>query len=164
MSNNPATAKDVFDLLEGSWQGKGRAAYPTVNSFDYREKLVFTRKNHSTLAYEQRTEKRMDGTDEFVPSHWESGFILILENGNLELVNAQSGGRSEVLSGHIEMIDSTIRLNFVSKAVVNDARMVSTARTFELKGDQLRYEMEMSTTKVDRLTLHLANTLERIVG
>ena len=44
---------------------------------------------------------------------------------------------------------------------MNDARMVSTTRAFELEGDQLRYEMEMSTTKVPNLSRHLAISLER---
>ena len=160
MNNNSITPNEVFDLLEGTWQGEGRGGYPTVTSFDYRERLVFTRRNETTLAYDQRTEKRMDGTSEYLTSHWERGFISILENGDLELVNAQSGGRGEVLAGHIEVLNSIIRLNFVSKALMNDARMVSTARAFELEGDQLRYEMAMSTTKVTDLTQHLAITLE----
>jgi len=161
MNDNPATVKDAFDLLEGTWHGEGRGGYPTIDSFDYREKLVFTRKNDSTLTYDQRTEKRVNGSDEFIPSHWENGFIKILENGDLELVNAQSGGRGEVLTGHIEVLGSMIRLHFVSKALMNDARMVATARVFELEGDKLGYEMEMSTNKVDTLTHHLAITLER---
>jgi hypothetical protein len=160
MDKISATADEVFNLLEGTWQGEGRGGYPTVTSFDYREKLVFTRRNDSTLAYDQRTEKRMDGTDKYLTSHWENGFISILENGDLELVNAQSGGRGEVLTGHIEVLDSIIRLNFVSKVLMNDPRIIATARAFELEGDQLRYEMEMSTTKVTDLTQHLAIALK----
>jgi len=161
MNDHPATAQNVFDRLEGTWQGEGRGGYPTINSFDYREKLIFTRKNDSTLAYDQRTEKRMSGTDDFVTSHWENGFIGILENGDLELVNAQSGGRGEVLTGKIELVYSIIRLHFTSKTLMNDARMVSTARIFELEGDQLRYETKMSTTKVPNLSRHLIISLER---
>jgi hypothetical protein len=160
MDKISATADEVFNLLEGTWQGEGRGGYPTVTSFDYREKLVFTRPHDSTLAYDQRTEKRMDGTDKYLTSHWENGFISILENGDLELVNAQSGGRGEVLTGHIEVLDSIIRLNFVSKVLMNDPRIIATARAFELEGDQLRYEMEMSTTKVTDLTQHLAIALK----
>jgi len=162
MKDNSAIGKEIFDQLEGTWRGEGRGGYPTIDSFDYREKLVFTRRNETTLAYDQRTEKCMHGTDEYLTSHWENGFISILENGDLELVNAQSGGRGEVLTGHIEVLDSVIRLHFTSKALINDARMVSTARVFELEDDQLRYEMEMSTTKVAELTQHLAITLERV--
>lgn len=162
MNKERSTASDLFGLLEGTWQGIGRGGYPTISSFDYREKLVFTRRNETTLAYDQRTEKHVDGSGKFVTSHWESGFIRILEDEELELINAQSGGRGEVLSGHIESFDSTIRLHFVSKALMNDVRMLSTARRFELEGDQLRYEMEMSTTEVPHLTQHLAIILERV--
>jgi len=162
MSRESLTASEIFRLLEGIWQGDGRGGYPTIDSFYYREEMVFTRRDKSTLAYSQRTEKRMDGQSEFVPSHWEKGFVRILENEELELVNAQSGGRGEVLTGHIETLNSMVRLHFVSKALMNDSRMLSTARTFELEGDQLRYDMEMSTTKVNLLTQHLVITLERV--
>ena len=152
---------ELFDLLEGTWLGEGHGEYPTIDSFIYREKMIFTRKDISTLAYDQRTEKRVPGSEDFVPSHWENGFMTILENGELGLVNAQSGGRSEALRGHIQVIGSIIHLNFTSQAFMNDARMVSTWRGFELEADQLRYEMEMRTTEVDRLARHLAITLER---
>ena len=162
MNNNSITPNEVFDLLEGTWQGEGRGGYPTVASFDYRENLVFTRRNESTLAYDQRTEKHMQGSKEFVTSHWERGFISILESGELELVNAQSGGRGEVLTGFIEVLDSIIHLHFVSKALMNDPRMVSTARAFELEDDQLRYEMKMSTTKGEQMAQHLKIVLGRV--
>jgi CRISPR/Cas system CMR-associated protein Cmr5 small subunit len=40
--------------------------------------------------------------------------------------------------------------------------MVSSARTFELEGDTLRYEMEMQTIKVNQSTQHLNSVLQRI--
>jgi hypothetical protein len=40
--------------------------------------------------------------------------------------------------------------------------MVSAARTFELEGDTLRYEMEMQTTKVNQSTPHLKISLQRV--
>jgi len=79
----------------------------------------------------------------------------------LELVNAQIG-RSEVLVGTIEMLDAMIRIHFVSKTITNDPRMISSARTFELEGDSLRYEMEMQTTAVERLMSHLKIALQRV--
>ncbi len=162
MSAKSTTSSQVFDLLEGTWAGKGRGGYPTVTSFDYRETLLFTRRDEKTLAYEQRTQKRYDGQTEYLVSHWENGFICILENNNIELVNAQNGGRSEVLVGTIETLDTMIRIHFVSKELTNDPRMVSSARTFELEGDTLRYEMEMQTTTVDQSAKHLEIALQRI--
>jgi len=162
MSNKSITGSQLFALLEGTWEGEGRGGYPTINSFDYRETLIFTRRDEKSLAYDQRAQKRYDGQTEYLISHWENGFIRILENDELELVNIQSGGRSEVLVGTIETLDTLIRIHFASKALTNDQRVVSSARTFELEGGTLRYEMEMQTTEVNRLTPHLKITLHSI--
>ena len=161
MNNQSTTSTQVLDLLEGIWAGEGRGQFPTVTSFDYRETLTFTRRDEKTLAYEQRTQKRYDGQTEWLESHWENGFIRILENGDLELTSAQIG-RVEVLMGSIESMDAIFRIHFVSKTITNDPRMISSARIFELEGDILRYEMEMQTTAVNQSTQHLKTALQRI--
>ena len=161
MSNSSTISQQVFDLLQGIWKGEGRGQFPTVNSFDYHGTLTFTRRDEKTLAYEQRAQKRYDGSVDWLESHWENGFIRILESGELELVSAQIG-RSEVLIGIIESMDAMFRIHFVSKTITNDPRMVSSARTFELEDDTLHYEMEMQTTKVNQLTPHLKIALQRI--
>src|SRR5215216_5936238 len=140
--DDKSTSLQVLDLLEGTWTGEGRGQFPSVTSFGYRETLTFTRRDEKILAYEQRTQKLYDGQMEWLESHWESGFIRILESGKLELTSAQIG-RTEVLAGHVESTDNLFRIRFVSKTIANDPRMVSSTRTFQLDGDRLRYEMEM---------------------
>jgi hypothetical protein len=162
MGEELTASGQVLDLLEGTWRGNGRGGFPGVTSFDYRETLVFTRRDEKILAYEQQTQKLYDGQTEYLQSHWESGFISILENNELQLVNIQIGGRSEILAGTIEALDHMFRIHFVSKTLSHDPRMVSSARTFELEGDTLRYEMEMQTTKVPQSTSHLKIALQRI--
>ena len=161
MSNNFATSYQLVTLLQGTWSGDGRGQFPGVTSFGYRESLIFTRRDEKTLAYEQRTQKLYDGQTEYLESHWENGFIRILESGELELTSAQIG-RTEVLIGTIEVAGDMIRIHFVSKTITNDPRMVSSARMFELEGNTLRYEMEMQTTKVNQSTPHLKIALQRI--
>jgi THAP domain-containing protein 4 len=154
-------ARHVLDRLEGTWRGDGSGYFPTIESFDYRETLTFERRDETTIFYEQRTEKRLRGQTAFLTSHWESGFLRALESGSLELTNAQSGGRSEVLIGAIELTDLRIRMNFVSKVLTNDERMVASMRTFEIENDTLRYQMKMQTTRVAELTPHLEAVLRR---
>ena len=161
MNNQTTTSIQVLDLFQGTWKGEGRGYFPGVTSFDYRETLTFTRRDEKTLAYEQRTQKRYDGQTEWPESHWESGFIRILESGELELTAAQIG-RTEVLIGTIEKLDTLTRIHFVSKSITNDPRMISSARTFELEGDTLRYEMEMHTTRVEQSTPHVKISLQRV--
>lgn len=153
-------SQSLFDLLEGTWNGEGRGQFPGVTSFAYRETLIFTRRDEKTLAYEQRTQKLYDGQTEWLISHWENGFIRILESGELELINAQMG-RGEVLVGSVESSGPSFKIQFVSKTITNDPRMISSARSFVLEGDTLRYKMEMRTIKVDRLTPHLQIVLKR---
>jgi hypothetical protein len=162
MSEKLTPSSHVLDLLEGTWKGDGRGGYPGVTSFDYRETLVFTRRDEKTLAYEQRTQKLYDGQTEYIQSHWENGFISTLDNGDLQMVNIQIGGRNEILIGTIESLGSMFRIHFVSKTLNNDPRMISSARTLELEGNSLRYEMEMHTTKVNESTPHLKIALQRV--
>jgi len=161
MSDNPTTTHPLFSLLEGTWRGEGQGEYPTIKSFDYRETLVFTRYDEKTLAYEQRTEKRYVGQTEWFASHWQNGFIRVFENGELDLMNVQIG-RTEVMTGSVELLGAMFRIHFVSKEITGDPRMVSSARTFELEGNMLRYEMEMQTTAVAQMVQHLKIALKRV--
>ena len=111
MSNTFSSGTQVLDLLEGTWKGEGRGGFPGVTSFNYRETLIFTRRDEKTLAYEQRNQKLYDGQTEWLESHWENGFIHILENGELELTSAQIG-RTEVLMGNIESAVEVFRTPF----------------------------------------------------
>jgi hypothetical protein len=160
MGNGLTDIPRLFSLLEGAWIGEGRGEFPGVTSFAYRETLTFTRRDETTLDYEQTTQKLYDGQPEYLPSHAEKGILHILETDELELVSAQKG-RNEILIGTIEQVGDTLRIHFVSKSITDDPRMISSARTFELEGETLRYEMGMHTTKVEQLTPHLKITLRR---
>lgn len=153
-------SNQIFELLEGTWTGTGRGEFPGVTSFDFRGTLVFTRRDEKTVAYDQRIQKRYDGQTDWLESHWESGFMRILDRDELELTSAQIG-RVEVLAGKINWHDSLTRIHFVSKVIANDPRMVSSKRTLELEGDTLRYEMEMQTTNVSQSTPHVKISLQR---
>ena len=161
MSSQSTTSTQVLDGLEGTWQGQGRGYFPSITSFDTRVTLDFTRRDQKTLAYQQRAQKRYDGQTEWLESHWESGFIRSLENDELELTSAQIG-RVEVLLGSIEALNAMFRIHFVSKSITNDPRMISSARSFELKGKTLHYEMEMQTTQVNQSMPHLKISLQRV--
>src|SRR6058998_2090447 len=109
MNDQIKISTQVFDRFEGTWKGEGRGEFPGVTSFGYRETLVFTRRDEKILAYEQRTQKLYDGQTEYLQSHWENGFLSILENDDLQLVNIQIGGRNEVLVGSIEALEDIFR-------------------------------------------------------
>ncbi len=147
--------------LGGMWMGEGRAEFPTTPTFEYRDALTFqVIPDTPRFHFFERTQKKTE-QGEWIESHWESGFLRVLPDGALEWLDAQSGGRVEVLRGILEENADEIILNFASAVIENDARMKETTRQFILRGEQLSYTMQMSTQYTPRLTSHLAANLTR---
>ena len=88
----------ILSKLQGSWKGKGEGEFPTIDSFEYEEHIVFeVNSAYPLIHYEQKTILLPNQE----PSHWESGFIRILDGDVIELSNSQDSGRVEVLQGKI---------------------------------------------------------------
>jgi hypothetical protein len=156
------TMINLLKLLAGEWTGTGLGEYPTIASFEYLETLRFTLdETRPLLHYEQKTSRRNMGQTDFVPSHWETGFLYLLSDNQVEVANAQIGGRLEVLTGTIEPAPAGLVLRLQSSYFANDPRMQGSSRTITVDGDSLHYTMHMQTTKVPQLALHLEARLER---
>ncbi|HEX6386408.1 MAG TPA: heme-binding beta-barrel domain-containing protein, partial [Anaerolineae bacterium] len=149
-------------LLAGTWTGSGRGYYPTIPSFEYTETLAITYDPARDLIhYEQRTDKRYADQATDGPSHWESGFMRATAPAMIELTNAQSGGRLEVLTGTITQADDYWIIDMESTQIVNDPRVLKTRRRMTVSGATLTYTMDMHTNRVDKLTAHLEARLHR---
>jgi len=152
----------LIHALEGTWVGKGRGEYPTIQPFEYNETMRFIQVNKALLQYEQKTLRLDRESGSSIPSHQETGFLHQLNDKEILITNTQSGGRAEILRGTSERTSRGIRLDLKSSEFLNDARMLSTSRTIEIQGDLLRYEMKMMTTSVSGLFLHLDATLRKV--
>jgi len=153
---------DLLRMLAGEWRGKGFGEYPTIVSFDYLETLQYTLDEvRPLLSYVQNTRRFKNEVGDYVPSHWETGYLHWLGDGKVQIANAQLGGRVEVMEGTIEATDNGFVMKLRSIDFANDSRMADAARTFSLEGDTLHYRMSMQTTKVPDLTLHVEATLHR---
>jgi hypothetical protein len=151
-----------LEFFDGEWQGQGRGEYPTIASFEYLETLRFTlEKVRPLLHYIQDTRRFNSQVGDYVPSHWETGYLRWLEDDQVEMVNAQIGGRVEVMAGTLEDTDGRLVLRLHSSHFANDDRMGAAARTFTLTDSTLHYVMRMQTTRVPELTLHVEATLQR---
>ena len=155
------TDQNILHILLGEWSGTGRGEFPTIESFEYSETLNFATDGRPLLHYEQKTKRRPNGESDFVPSHWESGFIRLLPDGKIELTCAQNGGRLEKLTGSIEETATGLNLHLKSADFLNDARMLGTSRTITVEGECLNYTQNMHTNAVDALTFHIEAKLER---
>ena len=158
------TNQNILYAFLGNWSGTGRGEYPTIEPFEYVETLSFATDGRPLLHYEQKTQRHRKGESEYVPSHWESGFIRLLSNGQIELTCAQNGGRLERLTGSIEEIETGLILRLKSADFLNDARMLETSRTITLEGDRLHYAQNMHTNAVAAMTFHIEAKLERTLA
>lgn len=156
------TRRELLQMLVGDWRGVGAGWYPTITPFKYVDALRFTLDEaRPLLHYEQRTRRIDPGQTGLTPSHWETGFVELLPDNKVEISNAQSGGRVEVLSGTVERTEDGLILRLQSSHFGNDPRMLESTRTMKLEVDILHYDMYMLTTDVDQLALHLEATLNR---
>jgi len=152
----------ALDVLLGRWEGTGEGDFPTIDAFRYREELTLERRaGEDSVHYEQRTWLVSDGADDGDPSHWESGFLLVQEDGALELLNAQASGRVEVLRGALEPRAIGGRVELASCVHAHDPRVLATRRVLEWDAGELRYEVRMSTDRVTAGAVHLSARLLR---
>ncbi len=157
-----ATLAALQPLL-GHWEGRGRAQFPTIPPHEYVETLRFsTEADRDHIHFEQRARHRPLGAAAFGPSHWESGFLRVTTPGVVEWTNAQDSGRLEVAHLALTVEPDALRLVGETSHFLNDPRMVRARRSMVLRGDSLRYQLEIATTRVAALTGHLVAELQRV--
>ncbi len=155
----------VLSPLVGTWVGRGRGQFPTIDAFEYREVFCVWRDEGSPhLVFRQRTEL-LDAAGQLVEeAHVEVGIIRPLDGERWELSNAQSGGRVEVLRGkrvEAEGPHDLLALQWSSVLLGNDERMRASERNWTCGAESLRYSMRMATGDVSATTLHLEADLTR---
>ena len=152
-------AVEMLAPLLGTWSGRGRGDYPTIEAFEYVEEVTFAHVGKPFLSYTQRT--RSDGG---VPLHAETGYLRVPAAGRIELVLAHPTGITEIDEGTavadggmlvIDVHSTTIGLSGSAKDVF------AVSRSFRIDGDELRYTVSMAAVG-HRLQHHLSATLHRM--
>lgn len=145
--------------LLGTWTGRGKGVYPTINSFEYLEEVTFGHVGKPFLIYGQKTKAVADGK----PLHAETGYLRVPQPGHVELVLAHPSGVAEIEVGtysrsgdviEIEMTTSHVGLTPTAKEVT------ALGRSFRIDGDELSYSVRMSAVG-QPLQHHLDAVLRR---
>lgn len=155
-----------LSALLGTWKGEGNGKFPTITAFDYTEECIFTSNDWEPMIhFEQKTWVKSTDETNGNPLHWESGFIRPIEDGSVEISNAQNGGRVEVLKGTIDesaYFEGILLLKLESILFGNDPRLVQTTRKYELQKNTLSYLIEMATARTPNRQQHLEARLEKV--
>ena len=148
--------------LIGEWEGSGSGGYPTIDDFRYTEHLAFVSNDvEPLLRLEQRTWTSAVGETDGEPLHWEVGFLRPVGPGQVEWSSTQNGVRVEVLAGPLTVTDIGLEMELDSVVLAHDDRLVRTRRVITLVEDELRYLVEMVTTKNESMSRHLIASLRR---
>ncbi len=144
-----------LDFLIGTWHGRGRGEYPTIEDFEYEEEAKFAPgPDKPFVVYTQRT---WDITGK--PLHSEVGYIRPAGAGRAELVIAQPTGIVEVHTGsitgtHLHFRSGRVEVTPTAKEVTD------VERHLQVEGDGLRYRLSMAAVG-QPLSVHLEATLLR---
>ena len=144
--------------LLGTWTGRGRGEYPTIESFGYTEEISFGHNGKPFLSYSQRTRSEAGA-----PLHAEAGYLRTPAPGRVELVLAHPTGVTEIDEGSLEVHDDGLVIEVHSTTIGRTASAKDVAaltRSIRLVGDELTYSVAMAAVG-QPLQHHLAATLHR---
>lgn len=145
--------------LLGAWSGQGSGKYPTIESFDYLEEVVFGHVGKPFLAYGQKTKAVADGK----PLHAETGYLRVPQPGRVELVLAHPSGITEIEVGTYTVTGDLIEMQMSTTAVgltPSAKEVTALGRSFRIDGDELSYTVQMGAVG-EPLQDHLAAVLHR---
>ena len=142
-------------FLLGSWRGRGRGGFPTIEDFEYDEEIVFDHVGDEYLGYAQRSWSPVDGS----PIHLERGFLRPGDDGHVELTVAHLLGLTEVGEGPVGAASFSVASRSIGRTATG-LDVTALERRYRVDDDVLSYELDMAT-ETTPLTRHLTAELRR---
>jgi hypothetical protein len=142
-----------IDFLVGTWVGSGSGDYPSMEPFEYDERIEFAPGGGPVVRYTQRA-WRPEGGDQL---HTETG--LWLAAGGLIAASIALPAVAEVCEGTVRGSSILMKSIAVIRSDVG-LPLESTRRAYRVEGSRLSYDIEMATSQVG-MTRHVWGELTR---
>lgn len=149
-------------FLVGRWEGAGVGGYPTIESFNFGQEIVFGHNGKPFLSYTSRTWLLDEAGNKVRPLGTETGFWRQLPNRQLEVCLSHPTGIVEIYVG--EVVFNKIELVSDVLARTETAKEVNgLKRLYGLVEGDLAYAIDMAAVG-QPLTAHLSARLHKVSG
>ena len=146
-------------FLLGRWEGRGHGAYPTIESFEFGQEIVFSHNGKAFLYYTSRTWLIDSEGTAIRPLAMETGFWRPQPDGGLEVVLAHPTGVAEIYYGTIDKAKVELTTDLVARTVTAK-EYAAGQRLYGLVEGALLWTFDMAAEGQD-LQSHLWGKLER---
>jgi hypothetical protein len=144
----------------GSWRGNGHGDYPTIESFQFGQELIFQQDGRPFFHYLARSWIVDDEGNKVRDAAQETGFIRARGEGRLEMVLAHNTGLSEIWYGQAE--GGKVELRTAGVGFTESAKEVTGGhRMYGNVDGELLYAFDMAAVGQE-LQPHLWARLQRV--
>ena len=145
--------------MVGTWRGKGRGEYPTIEPFEFAQEVVFNHDGRPFLSYYSRS-WIIDSDGEIIrPAASETGFWRPKENNVLEVLISHNFGITEGWLGRHDGPKIQLALDHAYSTPTSE-QVTDGQRLYGLVEGQLFFAYDMATP-TQELHAHIWSTLER---
>ena len=157
---HPAIAPLAF--LLGRWEGVGVGGYPTIDSFQFGQELIFSHNGKPFISHVSRSWRMAEDGTIGPPLGTESGYWRPQPDGKLEVTLAHPTGIVEIYLGEIsgtkiEMVTDVVARTATAKEVTGGRRI------YGLAGPDLGWAYDLAAMG-QPLQSHLSAMLQRVSG
>jgi hypothetical protein len=166
LREGPDLHPDCLGLLPlvGVWRGAGEVVYPTIETAQYGQQVVFAHDGRPFLSYEARSWILDDEGNVVRPAARESGFWRPQAGGELEVLITHATGVSELFYGRaLDLRSWEIRTDAVVRTASAKDVQASHRLYGLVEGGDLAYVDERAM-EGQPLQPHLSARLQRIAG
>lgn len=157
---HPAIAPLAF--LLGRWEGAGVGGYPTIDSFQFGQELIFSHNGKPFISHVSRSWRMAEDGTIGPPLGTETGYWRPQPDGKLEVTLAHPTGIVEIYIGEIsgtkiEMVTDVVARTATAKEVTGGRRI------YGLAGPDLGWAYDLAAMG-QPLQSHLSAMLQRVSG
>jgi hypothetical protein len=158
-ADTPAELVPLAWLL-GTWEGVGVVGYPTMESANFGQELVFEHVGKPFLAYRSQTWLLADDGSRVRPLASESGYWRPRPDGVLEVTMAHPTGFAEIWVGDVTGAKIELRTDVVARTV-SAKEYTAGHRLYGLVDGELFWAFDMAAVG-EPLQSHMSARLKRV--